>query len=113
MKDAGKVRSTIHGASSRCAEIKALISTDDTWSWARGKTLDDLNAASKAVREFMSAAPWCQEFLCAVDDNALKKKYGAEKCFLELNKFMEVGPTAERLATLTTRIFSAHEQLKF
>ena len=56
---------------------------------------------------------WHREFLASSSDGAeLKKKWGVQRCNIELERFLALEPAAKALVEVTDKTFRAHEIMK-
>jgi hypothetical protein len=110
-REASKVKTTFHSASSSFVQMSAAIEADPAWSWAKGgvqhhKLVTAQNSLKAALND------WHREFVCSPDVTGIRKKYSVERCTVELNKFIEAKPLVDKLAAIVTNTNRAHEELQ-
>jgi hypothetical protein len=110
-RDAAIVKIKFHSASSSFVQMACAIDSDPSWGWAKGGVQHQkLVSAQESLKGALN--DWHREFVCSSDATGVKKKYSAERCTVELNKFIAAKPLVDKLAAILCSTNRAHEELQ-
>lgn len=109
-REATKLAGRFREASCTFVELNEKIESDLTWTWAAGKSHEQLTAVQKTVKDTFSQ--WHKEFVMSSNLNTLKKAHPTAKAQTELASFLTdcEGPIS-KLAAFCDSLQKAHTEM--
>jgi hypothetical protein len=109
-REAAKLAGRFREASCTFVELDEKIKSDPTWTWAAGKSHQQLTAVQKTVKDTFSE--WHKEFVMSSNLNILKKAHATAKAQTELVSFLtDCDAPISKLAAFCDSLQKAHTEM--